>query len=134
MHPRFGRGNFSPYAAPRPIGRATPRRATLKDALGTGAAQYAGNGNAPGGYVIGQGQESVVRVLGRAHDERDLADITIALRGAGLRKQAVATARRIGPVLVDHGETNCKTPAAIPYIEKTVAHREAQAAKKAAKA
>ncbi|GAB4567180.1 MAG: efflux RND transporter permease subunit [Haliangiales bacterium] len=40
-----------------------------------------GNKNVPGGYVIGQGQESVVRVLGRAHSEADLADITIALRG-----------------------------------------------------
>lgn len=39
-----------------------------------------GNQNAAGGYVIGQGQESVVRVLGRAHGEDDLADITITLR------------------------------------------------------
>ena len=70
----------------------------------------------------------------RVRHEMNQAIITIALRGTGLRKQAVATARRIGPVVVDHGETSCKTPAAIPYIEKTVAHREAQAAKKAAKA
>ena len=40
-----------------------------------------GNKNVPGGYVVGQGQESVVRVLGRAHSEADLADITVALRG-----------------------------------------------------
>lgn len=40
-----------------------------------------GNKNVPGGYVIGQGQESVVRVLGRSHGEEDLADITVALRG-----------------------------------------------------
>lgn len=41
-----------------------------------------GNKNVPGGYVVGQGQESVVRVLGRAHSEDDLGAITVALRGA----------------------------------------------------
>ena len=40
-----------------------------------------GNKNVPGGYVIGQGQESVVRVLGRSHSEEELADITVTLRG-----------------------------------------------------
>ncbi len=51
---------------------------TLDDLVG---ALRQGNQNVPGGYVIGQGQESVVRVLGRAHDEEDLAAITVALRG-----------------------------------------------------
>jgi 3-methyladenine DNA glycosylase AlkD len=60
--------------------------------------------------------------------------IAIALRNEGLREVAVDAARRIGPVIVDHGQTGCVTPAAIPYIDKTVAFREAQAAKKAAKA
>ncbi|MGH2463464.1 MAG: DNA alkylation repair protein [Candidatus Limnocylindria bacterium] len=59
--------------------------------------------------------------------------IAIALRNENLRREAVDIARRIGPVVVDHGETGCVTPAAIPYIEKTVAYRRAQAAKKAAK-
>ncbi|MFZ9889783.1 MAG: efflux RND transporter permease subunit, partial [Myxococcota bacterium] len=45
------------------------------------AALAQGNKNVPGGYVIGQGQESVVRVLGRAHTDEELADITVALRG-----------------------------------------------------
>lgn len=45
------------------------------------AALAQGNKNVPGGYVIGQGQESVVRVLGRSHSAEELADITIALRG-----------------------------------------------------
>jgi hypothetical protein len=46
----------------------------------------------------------------------------------------VDAAALIGPVVVDHGETGCVTPAAIPYIEKTLAYRQAQAAKRAAKA
>jgi len=58
--------------------------------------------------------------------------IAIALRNEGLREEAVDAARQIGPVIVDHGETGCVTPAAIPHIEKTVAYREA--ARKAGKA
>jgi CzcA family heavy metal efflux pump len=51
---------------------------TLDDLVG---ALHLGNKNVPGGYVIGQGQESVVRVLGRSHSEEELSDITVALRG-----------------------------------------------------
>jgi 3-methyladenine DNA glycosylase AlkD len=60
--------------------------------------------------------------------------IAIGLRNEELRDAAVTAAARIGPVVVDHGETGCVTPAAIPYIEKTLSHREAQAAKRAATA
>ncbi|MEM8705449.1 MAG: DNA alkylation repair protein [Actinomycetota bacterium] len=70
----------------------------------------------------------------RVRHEMNQAIICIGLRGPALRRSAIATARRIGPVVVDHGETNCTTPEAIGSIEKTVAHREAQAAKTAAKA
>ena len=53
-----------------------------------------GNRNVPGGYVIGQGQESVVRVLGRAQEKAELADITVALRGdAPVRVMDVADVR-----------------------------------------
>lgn len=65
----------------------------------------------------------------RVRHEMNQAVITIALRSAGLRRRAVATAKRIGPVMVDHGETNCTTPEAIGYIEKTVAYRESRAVK-----
>ena len=39
-------------------------------------------------------------------------------------------AGRIGTVEVDHGETSCKTPEAVSYIKKTVAHNKKKAAKK----
>lgn len=38
-----------------------------------------------------------------------------------LRDAALATARAIGPVEVDHGETGCKTPDAAEYIAKMAA-------------
>tara|TARA_R110002072_G_scaffold32564_2_gene99250 strand:+ start:1914 stop:2642 length:729 start_codon:yes stop_codon:yes gene_type:complete len=60
--------------------------------------------------------------------------IAIGSEGGALQKAAIAAAKRIGTVEVDHGETGCKTPAAIPYIEKTVTHRQNQAAKQAAAA
>ena len=44
--------------------------------------------------------------------------ISIGVFKPGLRKKAIAAANRIGKVDVDHGETSCKTPDAIPYIEK----------------
>jgi 3-methyladenine DNA glycosylase AlkD len=44
--------------------------------------------------------------------------IAIGVFKPALRKTALAAARRIGKVDVDHGETNCKTPDAVPYIEK----------------
>lgn len=50
----------------------------------------------------------------------------------GLIQRAIAAAKRIGPVDVDHGETGCKTPDAATYIKKTIAHRKKKAAKKRA--
>lgn len=69
----------------------------------------------------------------RVRHEMNMAVIAIGLRSPGLRRNALATAKRIGPVVVDHGETNCKTPAAVGYIEKTVAYRLAKAARDEAK-
>ena len=44
--------------------------------------------------------------------------ISIGVYKPALRKKAIEAARRIGKVEVDHGETTCKTPDAVPYIEK----------------
>jgi 3-methyladenine DNA glycosylase AlkD len=52
----------------------------------------------------------------------NMAVITIGCRSPSLRKAAIAAARRIGKVEVDHGDTACKTPDAAEYIEKTWAH------------
>lgn len=49
--------------------------------------------------------------------------IAIGVRNSKLEKLAVAAAKRIGKVEVDHGDTSCKTPDAVAYIAKTKAHR-----------
>jgi 3-methyladenine DNA glycosylase AlkD len=63
------------------------------------------------------------------NDERgamNLALIAIGGRNAALRKAALASAKRIGKVEVDHGDTACKTPDAASYIQKTWAHAAAK--------
>ena len=52
------------------------------------------------------------------------AVISIGGRNSRLQRKAIAAAKRIGKVEVDHGETVCKTPDAVSYIKKTVAHKK----------
>ena len=56
----------------------------------------------------------------------NMAVITIGGRNAALRKAATAAAKRIGKIEVDHGDTDCKTPDAVAYIEKMWAHATAK--------
>ena len=46
------------------------------------------------------------------------AVIAIGVWRPHVRKDAIAAARRIGKVEVSHGDTSCKTPEAVSYIEK----------------
>ena len=66
----------------------------------------------------------------RVRHEMNGAMIVMALRDAGLRSSVLATAERIGPVKVDHGQTGCKTPEVAPYVERTLAHRAARSKRK----
>lgn len=50
--------------------------------------------------------------------------MAIGIRNRALQRKALAAAKRIGKVEVDHGETGCKTPDAASYILKTVAHKK----------
>lgn len=50
--------------------------------------------------------------------------IAIGTFNANYRDRAIAAAKRIGTVEVDHGDTNCKTPDAVPYIQKSFARKE----------
>ena len=55
--------------------------------------------------------------------------INIGVRNPKLEKIAIAAAGRIATVEVAPGETSCKTPEAVSYIKKTVAHNKKKAAK-----
>ncbi len=57
--------------------------------------------------------------------------ISIGTRNRKLERGATAAARKIGKVEVDHGMTGCKTPEAVSYIKKAVAHKKKMAVKAA---
>ena len=62
----------------------------------------------------------------RAKHAMNMALIAIGIYKSALTKPAMAAAKRIGKVEVDHGETACKTPDAIPYIERAIKRRAAR--------
>ncbi len=63
----------------------------------------------------------------RVRDAMNNALIAIGIRSPELEEPALSAAARIGKVDVDHGETNCKTPAAAAYIRRTLARRQSRA-------
>jgi 3-methyladenine DNA glycosylase AlkD len=68
----------------------------------------------------------------RVRYEMNGALIAIGLRSDELEKKALAVAAKIGKVVVDHGETNCKTPDAAEYIKKSQFRHKKMKAKAAA--
>jgi 3-methyladenine DNA glycosylase AlkD len=64
----------------------------------------------------------------RVRDAMNNALIAVGIRDDALERQALAVAARIGTVLVDHGQTSCKTPAAAAYIAKVRQRRQTQQA------
>jgi 3-methyladenine DNA glycosylase AlkD len=70
----------------------------------------------------------------RTRHSMNNALISIGARNLNLQPNAVATAKRIGKVKVDHGQTNCKTPDAISYMQKVIDHRAQKAEKSKVKA
>ena len=83
--------------------------------------------------LVGQIEGEIGERPNRVRHEMNGALIVIALRDAGLRREVLAAVARIGPVKVDHGQTGCKTPEVAPYVERTLAHRAAKAARHAEK-
>ena len=83
--------------------------------------------------LVSQIESEISQRPNRVRHEMNGALIVIALRDADLRREVLAAAARIGPVKVDHGQTGCKTPEVAPYVERTLAHRAAKAARRAAK-
>lgn len=75
---------------------------------------------------LAQIEKSIHTVSNAEREAMNRAVITIGGRNLALKKAAIATAKRIGKVEVDHGDTDCKTPDAVAYIEKTWAHAVAK--------
>ncbi len=71
-------------------------------------------------------ERGIHQAANQARYAMNSALIAIGCRN-GFEARAIAAAKRIGPVEVDHGETGCKTPDAAGYIAKTLAHRKSKA-------
>lgn len=63
----------------------------------------------------------------RIKEAMNSALIAIGGRNDALEEQAVAAAKRIGVVDVDHGDTACKTPDAVEYIRRMKERKLAKA-------
>jgi 3-methyladenine DNA glycosylase AlkD len=68
--------------------------------------------------VLGTIEKEIHRSPNWARRAMNSALIAIGIYKPALREKTIDAAQRIGKVKVDHGETGCKTPDAIPYIEK----------------
>lgn len=79
-------------------------------------------------------QNTIQRAPNRVRHSMVLALIGIGTRGDKLEEAAVTAACMIGPVHVDHGETNCVTPEPISYLRRIAAHRSAKSLAAAAAA
>lgn len=77
--------------------------------------------------LLGAIEKSIHKAPNRARHAMNGALIAIGLRGPSFKKKAIAAARRIGRVEVDHGETGCVTPDAEAYILKAAARKKAKA-------
>jgi 3-methyladenine DNA glycosylase AlkD len=94
------------------------------DLLGLQAMQ---NGDLPDSYFepfLARIERAIHRSKNRTREAMNGALIAIGMRSPSLQKQALAAARRIGRVEVDHGETGCKTPDAATDIQKTWARKK----------
>lgn len=69
-------------------------------------------------------EAQIRRSANRARHAMNGALIAIGIYRPALRAEAIAAARRIGKVEVDHGETSCKTPDAVSYIQKALARKK----------
>jgi len=67
-------------------------------------------------YII---EKEIHQQPNRKREAMNDALIAIGIRNENLRSLALDVAARVGAVDVDHGDTNCKTPKALPYINKT---------------
>jgi hypothetical protein len=74
------------------------------------------------GERLAEIERSIHAAPNSVREAMNQAVIHIGGRSPALRKAALAAAKRIGKVEVDHGDTSCKTPDAGPYIEKMWAH------------
>jgi 3-methyladenine DNA glycosylase AlkD len=124
---------FGDLAARSPAGREALERYTRSDEEWTAAAGWRGLTHLAmnGGLTDEECERLLARIEREIHSERnrvryEMNNLVIAIgsRNPDLQAKAIAAAKRIGKVEVDHGETGCKTPDAVGYIRKVAARKK----------
>ena len=63
-------------------------------------------------------EDTMTEAPNRVRHAMHMTLISIGGRSKGLRRRAAAVTKRLGTPEVDHGQTSCKTPDAIPYMDR----------------
>ena len=85
------------------------------------AAQAMSDDDRPDAYFVDRLQTieaTMPTAPNRTRHAMHMTLIAIGGRSKGLRRRAAATTKRLGTPVVDHGQTSCKTPDAIPYMDR----------------
>ncbi len=99
-------------------------------------ASMAAPGGAPDAWLaprLTEVRKGVAGAANRARHSMNGALIAIGGYRPALLTKALGVAKAIGKVQVDHGQTGCKTPDAVPYMRKVAQHAKKKAARKAGK-
>lgn len=89
------------------------------------AARHADTADSAFAGLIEEIESGIPRAKNRTRYAMNSALIAIGVRPS-FTAEAIAAARRIGKVEVDHGATSCTTPDAAAYIRKTIGRRNAR--------
>lgn len=76
--------------------------------------------------VLETTRSGIHKAPNRKREAMNHAVIAIGSRPS-MKQAAIKAAKAIGKVEIDHGETSCKTPDAIAYIEKVYARKAKRA-------
>ena len=79
-------------------------------------------------HLLARIERDISAEKNRVRQAMNNALIAIGMRNDMLETRALAVAKAIGKVQVDHGDTNCKTPHATAYIRKGRDRQRARAA------
>jgi 3-methyladenine DNA glycosylase AlkD len=90
--------------------------------------------DAPFATALARIERAIRRAPNRARDAMNTALIAIGLRGGSLERAALAAARRIGPVDVDHGASGGRTLDAVQYLRRARRLRQGPAPARAGRA
>jgi 3-methyladenine DNA glycosylase AlkD len=135
MTTRMCGGYVAMLAAEGPLGRKK-----AAEWLGKGSARRAAgwtllaflaslDADAPDSDFLARIAEIEKTIAAAPNAEREAMNsalIQMGCRNAALKKAALATAKRLGQVEVDHGDTACETPDASERIEKAWAHSKSK--------